>query len=116
MGAVMGVFSELDMDRQRLEAVRIAMEDCEPGTPQQLVGERIHRLVEEMIDVSMLALDPEQKPLVQREARGIAQILLRAQLMLSVFNGEDIEQIRRLIGALEYTKKPVGLKVVRNNG
>jgi hypothetical protein len=111
----MGVFSEIDLDQQLLKAVFDAMnEDVEPGTPQQLVEERVHRMAEEMISLSMLVLDPEQKPLIQREARGISQILLRAKLMLSVFEGEDIEQIRRLIVALEYTKQPTGLRIVQN--
>jgi hypothetical protein len=88
----MGVFSEIDLDQQLLKAVFDAVnEDVEPGTPQQLVEERVHRMAEEMTDLAMLALDPEQKPLIQREARGISQILLRAKLMLSVFEGEDIE-------------------------
>ena len=107
----MSFMSDFDL---KLQA--IAHELVEPGTPEQLVEERVHRLAEDMTDLAMLALDPEQKPLIQREARGIAQILLRAKLMLSVFEGEDIEQIRRLIVALEYTKQPVGLRVVQNNG
>jgi hypothetical protein len=111
----MGVMSEFD--RQLQEISRVMADDCEPGTPEQLVEERVHRMAEEMTDLAMLALDPDQKPLLQREARGIAQILLRAKLILSVFEGEDIEQIRRLIVALEVPKRPLGqLSVVRNNG
>ena len=106
----MSFMSDFDLQLQA-----IAHELVEPGTPEQLVEERVHRLAEDMTDLAMLALDPEQKPLIQREARGIAQILLRAKLMLSVFEGEDIEQIRRLIVALEVPKRPLGqLSVVRN--
>lgn len=109
----MGVFSEYDAQLQ--EIGRFMRDDVAPGSPEQLVEERVHRMAEEMTDLAMLALDPEQKPLLQREARGIAQILLRSRLILSVFEGEDIEQIRRLIVALETPKRPVGqLSVVRN--
>lgn len=109
----MGFMSEYDLQLQ--EIARVIRDECEPGTPQQLVEERVHRMAEEMTDLAMLALDPDQKPLLQREARGIAQILLRARLILSVFEGEDIEQIRRLIVALETPKRPLGqLSVVRN--
>lgn len=107
--------SEIDLYRQMLDAVGATISESEPGTPEQLIEERVHRLAEDMTDLAMLALDPEQKPLLQREARGIAQILLRSKLILSVFEGEDIEQIRRLIVALEVPTRPLGqLSVVRN--
>lgn len=107
----MSRMSELDYDRQIVDTVR----DIVAGSPEQLVEERIARLADEMVDISMLALDPEQRPLVEREWRGISQILLRAQLMLSTFKGEDVEAIRRLIVALDYVKQPP-LRVVQNNG
>lgn len=107
--------SEIDLYRQMLDAVGATISESEPGTPEQLIEERVHRLAEDMTDLAMLALDPEQRPLLQRESRGIAQILLRSKLILSVFEGEDIEQIRRLIVALEVPKRPLGqLSVVRN--
>lgn len=107
----MSRMSEIDYDRQIVDTIR----DIVAGSPEQLVEERVARLADEMIDISMLALDPEQRPLVEREWRGISQILLRAQLMLSTFKGEDVEAIRRLIVALDYVKQPP-LRVVQNNG
>jgi hypothetical protein len=105
-----------------LQAIADAMQEpavhltSQPGSPEQMMEERVARLADEMIDISMLALDPEQKPLVEREWRCISQILLRAQLMLSVFRGEDVEAIRRLIVALDICKQPhsAGLRIVRN--
>ena len=98
-------------DDDLLEAVRTAIEPYDPGTPEQLVEERISRLVEEMIELTMLAVDPEQRPLLNAQWRGIAQILLRAQLILGSLEGKDVEAIRRLIVALTDTTKP-HLKVV----
>jgi hypothetical protein len=97
---------------QTLDLVRKEMEVM-PGTPEQLFEERVHRLVNESVEIAMLALDPEQRPLVQREARGLAQILLRMRFILSTLDGEEVEQIRRLIVALEYPQRPVGLRVVQ---
>lgn len=85
-----------------------------PGTPEQLIEERVARLLDDMINLAALAFDPEQKALLAREARGIAQILLHAQLMLSIFDGKDVEAIRRLIRALDDCNKPSGLRLIRN--
>lgn len=104
---MMGVMSEIDSLIQ--QAVAPA-----PGTPEQMIEERIARLADEMVDIAILAMDPEQQPLVEREWRSIAQILLRAQLMLSTFKGEDVEAICRLIAALDYSKRPTGLRIVKN--
>jgi hypothetical protein len=104
-----------DLDFQLRQINQVLREDVEPGTPEQLIEERVHRLAEEMTDLTLLAVDPEQRPLLKREARGIAQILLRARLILSALDGEDVEQIRRLIVALEVPNRPLGqLSVVRN--
>jgi hypothetical protein len=97
---------------QTLDLVRKEMEVM-PGTPEQLFEERVQRLVNESVEIAMLALDPEQRPLVKREARGLAQILLRMRFILSTLEGEEVEQIRRLIVALEYPQRPVGLRVVQ---
>lgn len=85
----------------------------EPGSPEQLIEERIARDVDEMIELSMLALDPEQRPLVERQWRGIAQILLRAQLILGILAGDDVEIFRRLI-VQAMDMKPPGLRLVKN--
>lgn len=83
-----------------------------PGTPEQLFEERMARLVEEMDCFVKLANDPEQKPLVQQEWRGIAQVLLRSQLILASLKGTEVEMIQRLILALDDDHMPGKLKVV----
>ncbi len=72
-----------------------------PGMPAQLVEERVKRVVDEMIDLCTLAIDPEQRQLVQAQYEGIASILLRSQLMLSIFEGRDVEIIKRVIASME---------------
>src|SRR3954467_6356672 len=89
-----------------LETIRAIIGDDEPGSPEQMFGERIHRMVDEMIDLTVLAADPAQSTLFQAESRGIAQILLRSQFILSALNGEDVEQLRRVIAAIDYAKQP----------
>ena len=86
-----------------------------PGSPEQMMEERIARIADEMIDISILAMQPDQRPLVGQQWRAIAQILLRAQLIMSVLDDKDVEPIRRIIAALTDTTKP-HLTVVSNNG
>lgn len=88
--------------------------DILPGSPEQLMEERIARLAEEMIDLCTLAADPEQRPLFQREWRGISQILLRAQLILSSLKGEEVDLIERLIRALDDPRRPGQMFMVQN--
>lgn len=88
----MSVMSDYDLQQQEISQIVGA-----PGTPEQMMEERVARLVEEMIELTMLTLDPEQKPLIQQEWRGIAQVLLRAQLILGALEGADVEALRRLI-------------------
>lgn len=97
----MSILSEYHAD---LETIRSIVGEKEPGTPEQMMEERVARLVEETIDLAMLALDPEQRPLVQAQWRGVAQMLLRCKLILSVLEGEDVEAIRRLIVNLDHVK------------
>ena len=77
-----------------------------PGSPEQMMEERIARIADEMIDISILAMQPDQRPLVGQQWRAIAQILLRAQLIMSVLDDKDVEPIRRLIVSLTDTTKP----------
>ncbi len=106
-------------DEQLLSAVEQAMSEpspyslLTPGTPEQLFEQRIAKDVSEMIELCILAGDPEQKPLVRQQYLGIAQILLRARLILSSLDGEDIDAIKRLIVAIETRQRP-GLRMISN--
>lgn len=85
-----------------------------PGSVEQLFEERIDRTVAEMIELCILAADPEQRPLVYQQWRGISQILLRAKLILAILEGDEVDQIKRLIVSLDLRGKSGQLKVVSN--
>lgn len=108
-------------DEQLLSAVEQAMTEpdqpyslFEPGTPEQLFEQRIARDVSEMIELGILAADPEQRALVEQQVRGIAQIRLRADLILETLKGNEAEEIRRLIRALDDPHRPGVLRPIMN--
>jgi hypothetical protein len=96
----MGVFSQLDMDRQMLEAVSRAME--EPAlTAEEQMERRIDSLVRDLDELCKFAANPETVDLVQGQRAGVGQIVTRATLIASFLMARE--------------QKP-GLRVVQNNG
>ena len=94
----MGVFSELDMHRQTIEAVRAAMD--EPAlTAEEQMERRIDSLVRDLDELCAFAANPETVDLVQGQRAGIGQIITRAQLIGSFLMARN--------------QKP-GLKVISN--
>jgi hypothetical protein len=70
-GALMGVFSELDMTSQRLEAVTLAMEDfVEAETAEIQMERRIDALVRDLDELCAFAANPETVDLVQAHRAG----------------------------------------------
>jgi hypothetical protein len=95
---VMGVFSQLDMDRQLIEAVSRAME--EPAlTAEEQMEIRIDALVRDLDELCKFAANPETVDLVQGQKAGVGQIITRAQLIGSFL--------------MAHSQKP-GLRVVKN--
>ncbi len=81
--------------------------DYEPGSPEQMMEERIVRLVDEMDALTALTMDREQRPLVQQQAKGVGQALLRAKLILANLEGSDVAALRRLIDLVDDSSKPL---------
>ena len=90
----MSTMSELDLDRQLLDAISEAMK--EPGlSPAEQIERKIDWVVRELDELCAMANDPETVDLVNSQRVGIGQIISRSQL----------------IGAFLMTRQP-GLKVV----
>lgn len=94
----MSVMSELDMDRQRLEAVRIALEEPVLSSEDQM-ERRIDSLVRDLDELIAFAANPETVDLVQGQRAGVGQIIMRAQLIGSFL--------------MAHSQKP-GLRIVTN--
>ena len=78
----MSAMSELDLDRQLLDAISEAMK--EPGlSPAEQVERKIDWVVRELDELCALANNPETVELVDNHRVGIGQIISRAQLVAS---------------------------------
>ena len=78
----MSAMSELDLDRQLLDAVSKAME--EPGlSPAERVERKIDWVVRELDELVAMANSPETVELVEEQKVGVGQIISRAQLVAS---------------------------------
>jgi len=94
----MSAMSELDLDRQLLDAISEAMK--EPGlSPAEQVERKIDWVVRELDELCALANNPETVDLVDNQRVGIGQIVSRSQLIASFL----------------LARKP-GPKMVINNG
>jgi len=72
--------SELDLDRQLLDAVSEALK--EPGlSPAEQIERKIDWIVRELDELCILANNPETVDLVDNQRVGIGQIISRSQLI-----------------------------------
>ena len=76
----MSTMSELDLDRQLLDAVSEALK--EPGlSPAEQIERKIDWIVRELDELCILANNPETVDLVDNQRVGIGQIISRSQLI-----------------------------------
>jgi hypothetical protein len=76
----MSVMSELDLDRQLLEAVSNAMQEPVLSSQEQM-ERRIDGLVRDLDELIAFAANPETVDLVEAQRVGVGQIISRAQLI-----------------------------------
>lgn len=75
----MSKMSELDLDRQCLDAVAVAV--MEPETAEEQIERKFDWIVREMDELCALAVNPETVDLVEGQRVAVGQIVLRAQLI-----------------------------------
>jgi len=73
------------------------MIDFEPGSPEQIVEERIARLIDDLDELCALATDSRTVALVELQRIGIGQIVTRSQL-LSAFLMARHEPKLKMVG------------------
>jgi hypothetical protein len=92
-----GVMSQLDLDRQLLDAVSNAMQEPVLSSQEQM-ERRIDSIVRELDELIAFAANPETVDLVEAQRVGVGQIISRAQL----------------IGSFLMSRSPNKLRVVNN--
>jgi hypothetical protein len=78
----MSKMSELDYDRQTIEAVRRVMEEPTLSAEEQ-IERKVDWLVRELDELCKMAANSETVDLVEKQKIGIGQIAVRTQLILS---------------------------------
>lgn len=71
------------------------MNDLTPGSPSQLLEEKVSRLVSDMDDLMILA--NANPAFIEREAIGIGQIISRGQIILSFLEAKRLGKVRIVV-------------------
>lgn len=76
----MGIMSQLDLDRQLLDAVSIAVQEPVLSSQEQM-ERRIDTLIRDLDELVAFAANRETVDLVEANRIGVGQIISRAQLI-----------------------------------
>lgn len=81
----MSAMSELDMDRQLLDAVSAAMEEPDvfhfTNAPEHKIAMALRSAFEGLDEIMVMAAHPDTSHLVDAERVAVGQLILRAQLI-----------------------------------
>jgi hypothetical protein len=89
----MSKFSELDLDRQLLDAVSVAMQEPEE-TAEIQIERRADFIIRELDEFCRLATNAETVDLIDRERIAIGQIVTRSQLIASFLTARQPSKLR----------------------
>lgn len=88
----MSKMSELDLDRQCLDAVSAAMQ--EPETAEEQIERRADYIIRELDELVRLAANAETVDLIDRERIAIGQIVTRSELIAKLLMARHPSKLR----------------------